>query len=197
MLVLPRFSQEEIWPDWNLNPAGHLEEVYCPYRSGDDPSQVFSLREYRPGDRQRQIHWKLSLKQGCLMVREFSLPLRDRVAIFIDFHVQSFSEDVLSLTDSMLEKALSLSRYLQNNDVRHSIAWFDMRHQKTDWISIDAEDDIYGAIRHLFAVPLYEGESRGKQWYQAGLLEKFPRPILYFAPGMLPSVLNGERSAVS
>ncbi|MEL7565297.1 MAG: DUF58 domain-containing protein, partial [Dehalobacterium sp.] len=142
--------------------------------------------------------WKLSLKQGGLMVREFSLPLRNRLMIFIDFHVKSFSGDVLSLTDRMLERALSLSYYLQNNDIRHSIAWFDIRCQKTDSISIAGEDDFYSAIRHLFTLSLYEGEAGGEKWYQAELWGKSPDAIfLYFAPGVLPDWQNGERSAIS
>lgn len=197
LLVLPVFSEEETLPDRDLNRVDGLEEVFSLHQSGDDPSEVFAIREYRPGDRQRQIHWKLSLKQRCLMVREFSLPLQDCFMIFIDFNVKSFSGDVLSLTDSMLERALSLSYYLQNHGIRHSIAWFDMRRQKTDSISIADEDDFYRAIRHLFALPLYEGEAEGKKWYQAELLRKSPHSILYFAPRVLPDWRNGERSAIS
>lgn len=195
ILVFPVFYEEKTWPDLSLTAAAGTEDVYSLHKSGDDPSEVFAVREYRPGDRQRQIHWKLSFKQGYLMVREFSLPIYDRLIIFVDFNVQSFAEDVLSLTDKMLETVLSLSYYLQGNCVRHSIAWFDERRQNMDSINIDGEDDIYSAMQHLFSVPLYEGESGGRR-LRAGLGETSSPHIIYFAPGALPEVLNGERRAV-
>ena len=37
--------------------------------SGDD---LYSLREFRPGDSLSTVHWKSSAKTGTLRVREFS-----------------------------------------------------------------------------------------------------------------------------
>lgn len=187
ILVLPGLDPERAWPDYSLRAADDREDVYSSHQSGDDPAEVFAVREYRPGDRQRQIHWKLSFKQGQLMVREFSLPIRSRVTILMDFNVRSLAEDVLSLTDAMLETALSLSHYLQSNYIRHRIAWFDVRRQNTDSVDVDTEDDIYRALLHLFAVPLYEGESRGRKLYQAGPGEKSRQQVLFFAPGVAPN----------
>ena len=194
VIVLPNFYEENTGLDLSLKTVNETEDVYSLHKSGDDPSQVFDLREYRPGDRPRQIHWKLTLKQGELMVREFSQPICNRITIFMDFNVPNFSEDALPLVDNMLETALSLSYHLQHNYVEHTIAWFDLRHQDTDSININCEDDIYRAIQHLFAVPLYEGESRGKQLYQTGFWEKPQKNILYFEPGNIPHVADGERS---
>ena len=196
VIVLPSLNEEKTTPDLSFNTVNEIEEVYSLHKSGDDPSQVFDIREYRPGDRPRQIHWKLTLKQGELMVREFSQPIFNRVTIFIDFNVKSYLKDVLSLVDNMLETALSLSCQLQRHYVQHTIAWFDLRSQDTDSININCEDDIYRAIQHLFAVPLYEGESRGKQLYPAGSLEIYRENVLYFEPGNIPNVSDGERSIV-
>ncbi len=196
VIVLPDIFEDETMANLSLNTEMETEDVYHLNKSGDDPSEVFDIREYHPGDRLQQIHWKLSLKQGDLMVREFSLPICNRMTIFIDFNVKSLSEDVLSLVDHMLEMALSLSYYLQSRYIQHTVQWFDMRHQDTDHININIEDDIYSAIQHLFSVPLYEGASRGKQLYHTGFLEKSRHHILYFEPGNIPNVLDGERSIV-
>ena len=37
---------------------------------GHDFSEVYDIREYIPGDKLRDIHWKISAKQGELMVKE-------------------------------------------------------------------------------------------------------------------------------
>lgn len=43
-------------------------------RKGNDPSEIFDIREYVPGDDVRAIHWKLSGKTGTLILREASDP---------------------------------------------------------------------------------------------------------------------------
>ena len=36
-----------------------------------NPPEVSEIREYRPGDRMHNIHWKLSAKRDEIMVYEF------------------------------------------------------------------------------------------------------------------------------
>ena len=48
---------------------------FSTYKKGDDPSEIFDIREYADGDKIQRIHWKLSSKTGDLMVKEGSLPL--------------------------------------------------------------------------------------------------------------------------
>lgn len=43
-------------------------------RKGADPSEIFDVREYAPGDDVRSIHWKLSSKTDTLILRESSEP---------------------------------------------------------------------------------------------------------------------------
>ena len=44
-------------------------ESYDDFQPGTDVSQIFDVREYRPGDRLQRIHWKLSAKSDGLLVR--------------------------------------------------------------------------------------------------------------------------------
>lgn len=39
------------------------------YKKGDDPSEIFDIRDFKDGDRFQQIHWKLSSKTGHYMVK--------------------------------------------------------------------------------------------------------------------------------
>lgn len=48
------------------------DEVFEKNAKGNDPSEIFEIRDYRDGDRPQQIHWKLSAKQQSIMVKEFS-----------------------------------------------------------------------------------------------------------------------------
>ena len=53
-------------------------------KPGDDPSEVFAIREYQPGDRPRSIHWKQSVKTENLLVKEMSLPKEDNIMLIFD-----------------------------------------------------------------------------------------------------------------
>lgn len=54
-------------------------------RKGHDPSEMYNIREYVPGDDVRSIHWKLSSKVDSLILREPSDPSHYRVAILADY----------------------------------------------------------------------------------------------------------------
>ncbi len=53
-------------------------------RRGSDPSEIFDVREYVPGDDIRTIHWKLSSKTDTLIVRQASDPSHYDVALLPD-----------------------------------------------------------------------------------------------------------------
>ena len=53
-------------------------------RRGNDPSEVFDLREYAPGDDIRSIHWKLSVKTDTLVLRQSGAPTYYDLALLVD-----------------------------------------------------------------------------------------------------------------
>ena len=63
-------------------------------RKGNDPSEIFDLREYAPGDDIRAIHWKLSGKLDRLVVKEASDPAHYQVILMPDLgHEQLQKKD--------------------------------------------------------------------------------------------------------
>ena len=60
------------------------EDQLYPKKGPEDPSEVFSLREYRPGDPVRQIHWKLTAKTGTPVLREPSDPVEHELLLVWD-----------------------------------------------------------------------------------------------------------------
>ncbi len=53
-------------------------------RRGSDPSEIFDIRDYVPGDDIRTVHWKLSAKTGSLIVRQASDPSHYDAALLPD-----------------------------------------------------------------------------------------------------------------
>jgi hypothetical protein len=59
------------------------DAVHERFAKGNDPSEIFEIRNYRSGDRPQQIHWKLSAKEQELMVKEFSDMTGETFAIYL------------------------------------------------------------------------------------------------------------------
>lgn len=82
-LVLPRFTS------LNRQPQVHeLEASVAAPRAGSG-TELFGVREYRPGDSLRRIHWRSSARRGQLVVREYEPPGVQTLGIFCDPHPAS------------------------------------------------------------------------------------------------------------
>lgn len=90
---------------------------YSTVRSGDDPSEIFGLRDYREGDRLSRIHWKLSEKSGKTLVKELSLPISTRLLFLLDLNGDSGELDCL------LDALASLSAFLAAQELPHRIQY--------------------------------------------------------------------------
>ncbi len=77
-LVLPRFTSLSAQPR-----ARELEASVSAPRAGSG-TEVFGVREYRPGDPLRRIHWRSSARLGELVVREYEPPGVQTVGILCD-----------------------------------------------------------------------------------------------------------------
>lgn len=129
-------------------------DVFSSTKSGDDASELFGIREYEQGDKMNRIHWKLSLKQEELMVKQFGLPINCAVAIMVDFAFLT-GEEAIGVVDALAESLLSLSVSLIMQEQIHYVIWFDHRIQSCQRIRIEHEEDIYEAIAMMYHCKLY------------------------------------------
>lgn len=79
-LVLPRFASLSRRPE-----VRELEASVATPRAGSG-TELFGVREYRPGDPLRRIHWRSSARRGELVVREYEPPGVQTLGIFCDPH---------------------------------------------------------------------------------------------------------------
>ena len=77
-LVLPRFATLDRRPQ-----TRELEASMAAPRAGSG-TELFGVREYRPGDSLRRIHWRSSARHGELVVREYEPPGVQTLGIFCD-----------------------------------------------------------------------------------------------------------------
>ncbi|MEO8745301.1 MAG: DUF58 domain-containing protein [Candidatus Dormiibacterota bacterium] len=77
-LVLPRFASLTRRPE-----VHELEASLAAPRAGSG-TELVGVREYRPGDSRRRIHWRSSARHGELVVREYEPPGVHTLGIFCD-----------------------------------------------------------------------------------------------------------------
>ena len=100
-------------------------DVFSEYKPGDDPSEVFDLREYNQGDKLNRIHWKLSSKKDDFIVKDYSLPIDVPCSVFLDLKCYEKSNLTLPVFDTLIETMISLSQFLLENERGHSIIFFN------------------------------------------------------------------------
>jgi len=64
----------------------------APSRATGGQDEFFGLREYRPGDNPRWIHWRRSAAKSQLVIRELSRPLPEILWILLDTSLEDLSD---------------------------------------------------------------------------------------------------------
>ena len=77
-------------------------ELSLPTAPGNDPSDPFDVRSYRPGDPLSRIHWKLSAKQGEWIVREGGSSAERSIRFLVGCGSQLLENDCIMETFSRL-----------------------------------------------------------------------------------------------
>lgn len=131
-------------------------EEYDPHRSGDDPSEIFQIREYRPGDGMQRIHWKMSAKAGEWMTKEYGLPVGCCVLFLLDLHQEKRKEIEASRLDQILETAVSISYSLMMAECLHYAAWYEERTNEIHRCCIKGEEDVYRLQEEILEAFPYE-----------------------------------------
>lgn len=123
-------------------------DVYHADLRGDDSSEVYQVREYRPGDRMMNIHWKLSARQDEIMVRDMSKSLSCPVIICVNLDGRDSRNYGQSMSVT-LESMVSLSFSLIDVKVPHFIAWYDPQEMSITRYRIIREEDVYDAAARM------------------------------------------------
>ena len=129
--------------------SGLDSEIYSDIKPGDDPSEIFAIRDYTDGDRMSRIHWKLTAKQDKLMVKDYSLPLCDGCLLIVDTYTDSSKEISPKLYDTVIEAAVSLSSLMMNENMRHRIAFYKESTSELEELPVYSDDDFITAASSL------------------------------------------------
>lgn len=115
VLVWPTFaeeSEEEIYSCVEGFPKENESRKY-----GAEYNPDYEIREYIPGDELKSIHWKLTAKQGRLMVRERLASGREKINVLLPLG------DNREENDGLLEALYGLGRILLNKEYPVQLYW--------------------------------------------------------------------------
>ena len=115
VLVWPGFSEmeEEDLQSCVENFPGENETK----KRGTDYNPDYEIREYIPGDELKSIHWKLSAKQGKMMVRERLASGREKISVLLPLG------DDRAVNDGLMESVYALGRLLLDKEYPLQLYW--------------------------------------------------------------------------
>lgn len=142
-VILPKPQQQA--GDHREGYLAGISEAEETLSKGHDFSEVTDMREYRPGDRIKDIHWKLSAKKQDLMVKERASVAQSQVILLLDL-----SEEY-EMVSRILGLAYGLTKDFLDHYVPVRILWWD--EQKYDFEDVliaeaEALEDRFGKILH-------------------------------------------------
>lgn len=145
ILVMPPLKEIYLGENRWYNETNEDSDRFSLYKKGDDPSEVFAIRDFEDGDRIQQIHWKLSSKTDHYMVKDGSLPLAKAIHIFVDLCTAD-SHDA----DLLVQGIYSISMMLMEQGVPQHYIWYDRINDIIQEHLIDQEEELFWMFEDLF-----------------------------------------------
>lgn len=153
---------------------------YSDTQKGDDPSQVFEIRDYAPGDDIRRIHWRLSSKQDRIIVKEFSQPVADECVVLLETGLKGGSIDEFKVrVDNVLSAFLTLADNAFNSERSMSVRWYSQDIADVLFFEITSCDDVYAVVRE-FLTEVFSSETNISLKYSQAYMTEQNNSFFYY-----------------
>lgn len=153
--VLPN-RESGVLADLNAYTEG-MAEVEESTKKGSDFSEVQDVREYQPGDRLQNIHWKLSVKKDILMVKERVSMSSKQLFILMELH-----DNYDGMLEEVLDCAYGIALLMLQNRIPFSICWWSTEVQELKIWKADYEEALEEGFRMLFYERVYKEQTLGR-----------------------------------
>lgn len=138
-----------------------MEEVEESTRKGSDFSEVQDVREYQPGDKMQNIHWKLSVKKDVLMVKERVSMSSRQLFLLLELH-----DNENGLMEEVLECTYGIAKLMLQYQIPFSLVWWSVRTRELITWKIDYDEQLEEGFHMLYYENLYPEQTLGKEMYQ-------------------------------
>lgn len=172
-VVLPSIETIGI-PEHFLDSYDMESYHYSSRRPGEDPGEVFGIREYQSGDSLRAVHWKLSAKMNDLMVKIPSFPIENSLILLLDNEEDPESALPPESRSALMDLYASLSGTLAEKRIRHTLGWYDAGEGVFETREIARIEDLWEALPHVLSAPFSgDGISTVFRFLELGDRRKF------------------------
>lgn len=138
-----------------------MTEVEESTKKGSDFSEVQDVREYQPGDKMQNIHWKLSVKKDILMVKERVSMSSKQLFLLLELH-----DNENGLMEEVLDCAYGIALLMLRNQLPVSLVWWSKKNQELVTWKVDYAEQLEEGFRMLFYEVLYSEQTVGKDMFQ-------------------------------
>ena len=151
-------------------------------RKGNDPSEMFDIREYVPGDDIRSIHWKLSSKTDSLILREASDPSHYNVVLLPDFGRKDLEKDT---TEEEINTAVAFGTAIGEQLLRRGCAFCMAIPGEHGLYLKEVRDrrDLNRMLAQWLASPIPEESGQALQYFMLEHLEQYFTRLLVLSAG--------------
>lgn len=159
-------------------------------RRGSDPSEMFDIREYIPGDDIRSIHWKLSCKTDDLILRQASEPSHYDVVLLLDIGLMKNGKRLSEkLLNEAVANAVSIAEQLIKQGIKFCMAIpTDMGIQMSE---IRTEQEFRRALPKWLSTPIQQENGSGLSYFITEQLERYFTRLVIISAGTYDQKLNG------
>lgn len=159
-----------------------LSEGFIQNQKGKDPSEMYDIRDYVPGDDIRSIHWKLSGKTDSLVLRQASDTSHYRVAVLADFHRTERNEKgrieecnlAVSVGIAMCEQLLAKGMAFCMAVPTDSGLYF---------YEINNEREFYRMMPYWMSIEVPQKEGTGLEYFKNQHMEQYFTRLLILSAG--------------
>ena len=117
LIVYPQIKPME---DWGLPPKDPLGDVKARVPLFDDATRPRGVRDYRPDDAPKHIHWRATARRGELQVKVYDPTISYQWILFMN--VATFAQAWQGVNPELLERVISLAASIANFGAEHDYA---------------------------------------------------------------------------
>jgi len=155
IIVMPKLYEPTHDKERVYNAYLSESEEYSQDKPGDDPSEIFDLREYANGDNLNRVHWKLSSKGESLIVKEYSLPLAKTEVILVELLANPSINGGKNI-DYIYQVVYALGNYFWHNEIIFKMVYYDISSRNLKSTTIDSFEKLQLTVIDIIDMKIYE-----------------------------------------
>jgi len=155
-------------------------DKYSDYHKGDDPSQVFEVREYQEGDDLRRIHRPLSTKLDTLIIKEYSKAVEDTCSVIIETGLPTDEiETAKTMQDRILSALFRLACDLVENEKIFTVYWYSKIKNSIMFFEVRKYEDVFPIAEAFLSSPFSDKKSESLLMTADEMTTHFDKQIYY------------------